>query len=634
MDHSNQLTLDIECYRNYLLVMFKKITSGEVLYFEKFNDSELNTTNILHILNKYTLVTFNGNKYDKVILEVALAGINNAGIHKASGMLIDDRMQAWQVRKQFGIASVWFDHIDLIEVAPLKASLKIYAGRMHSKKMQDLPIEPSATILPSDLKGMRSYCEDDNDDTIDLLKTLDSAIDLRVTMGKDYNVDLRSKSDAQIAEVVIKHEMDKKYGVDPKRPKIEIGTQYKFDAPDSLVFKTKLMQDIFSEFKKSTFVVGKSGHMDFLITDFKRTEDGKFKRNRKGDKIPYHPIKGKKFEIGNTTYKIGIGGLHSCEKAAGHKSGEYLLKEYDVATYYPRVILINKLAPKHLGEAFLTIFKIIVNRRLEAKKEKGNKNISLSKREVFDIINESLKITINGTFGKLGSKWSFLYAPDLMMQVTLTGQLSLLMLIERLELAGISVVSGNTDGIVTKMLPEQEQLVRDIVSDWEFDTDYEMEETKYLGLYSRSVNDYIAIAENYVKSKGAFADPRVIPNILKVNPANEISTDAVKLFLSKGIPLEETIKSCTDVTKFVTIRTVNGGALYEGKLVGKAIRWYYGKHEMDCMRYKTSGNKVPRSDGAVPLMELPNSIPDDMDFDWYINESNAILKNVGYKENM
>jgi DNA polymerase elongation subunit (family B) len=58
-----------------------------------------------------------------------------------------------------------------------------------------------------------------------------------------------------------------------------------------------------------------------------------------------------------------------------------------------------------------------------------------------------MKIAANGVFGKLGSPWSILYAPHLMVAVTLTGQLALLMLIERAERMGISVVSANTDGV-------------------------------------------------------------------------------------------------------------------------------------------------------------------------------------------
>ena len=96
---------------------------------------------------------------------------------------------------------------------------------------------------------------------------------------------------------------------------------------------------------------------------------------------------------------------------------------------YPSIILNLGLYPKHLGTAFLEVYRSLVERRLAAKKEKRTVEAN------------TLKIVINGSFGKLGSKWSTLYSPDLMLQVTLTGQLSLLMLIERLTLAGVPVRS-------------------------------------------------------------------------------------------------------------------------------------------------------------------------------------------------
>ncbi len=621
MDYKNTVVLDIECYKNYLLVMFKNVSSGKIIYFEKFNNSEINRRNILHILNKYTIVTFNGIKYDLVILEILIAGFSNEAIYKASGMLIIEGKQPWQVRKQLGVAALYLDHVDLIEVAPLSASLKLYGGRIHCPKMQDLPIEPDDTIDKSDLGGMRLYCGNDLDLTIILLKALEKQLDLRYQMSDEYNTDMKSKSDAQIAEAVIKYEMKKNYNLTLKRPKIETGTQILFKAPKNLVFQTKVLQDLFQLFKSSPATVDKSGHVKFKTGEYKKDDNGIVILNKAGNptEIP-HELSNKKINIGTTTYKIGIGGLHSCEKGTSHVKGKYLYKDYDVEAFYPRIILNNKLAPTHIGDPFLVTYESIVNRRLKAKRE-GNK-----------VVNESLKITINGSFGKLGSKWSVLYAPHLMMQVTLTGQLSLLMLIESLELAGLSVVSGNTDGIVIKMLPEEQDLVDEIVSDWEFNTDYGMESNSYLGLYSRDVNNYIAITEKGVKAKGAYADPRETANILKKNPTNEICPEAVKLFLKNNIPIRKTILECKDVSKFVTIRTVKGGALKEGQLVGKAVRWYYGKYELDAMYYKTSGNKVPRSDGAVPIMDLPNKLPDDIDYNWYIEESEKMLKEIGYKK--
>ena len=133
------------------------------------------------------------------------------------------------------------------------------------------------------------------------------------------------------------------------------------------------------------------------------------------------------------------------------------------------------------------------------------------------------------------------------------------------------------------------------------------------------------------KGKGAYADQTEHYYRLRSNPTNEISTIAVKEFLQTGVPIEKTVGQCRDITKFLNLRTVNGGAVKSGVRLGKAIRWYYGANELDAIYYATSGNKVPRSEGGVPLMDLPEKFPDDVDFQWYVNEAHDILKKIGYK---
>ena len=619
MNIDKVLVCDVECYNNYFLVKFKRILTGDILYFEKFNNSDLNRQNILHIINKYTLVTFNGNAYDQVIIEAACQGFSNESLKKISDSLIGEKgkrgLQAWQARKQFGVGQLECDHIDLIEVAPLTASLKIYGGRLHSPKLQDLPIEPSAIIEESETKDLRDYCDNDLDVTERLFRQLESEIDLRIAMSKEYGVDLRSKSDAQIAEAVIKKEMDDNYGVVPKRPKVESGTTYRYKAPTNLTFNSEILQDVFRQYTTLPFIVSDSGYVEF---NFEMNENDKLKSGKNKGNFPESKKK-MKFLIGSTKYTVGIGGLHSCEKSIRHDNEKHILRDYDVASYYPRIILNNKLFPKHIGEPFLKIYNSLVERRLKAKKE-GNK-----------AVNESLKITINGSFGKLGSKWSCLYSPDLMLQVTVTGQLSLLMLIERLELAGIPVVSANTDGIVVKMKPEQETLAEEIVEDWQFDTDYELESNDYISLNSRDINNYIAVKKEGSKGKGAYAEQRDRYYKLRSNPNNDICNEAVKEFLKDGTSIEKTIMECEDITKFLSLRTVNGGAVKDGNIIGKAIRWYYGSDELDAIFYSTNGNKVPKSEGGVPIMNLPSTFPTDVDFNWYIKEANRILKDIGWK---
>lgn len=594
--------------------MFRKIENGETIYFEKFNDSDLNIKNVLHIIDKYTVVTFNGIKFDLPVIEAAVSGYDNKSIHKACSMIIEEKLQPWEIRKQMGFPAIKCNHIDLIEVAPIRASLKIYGGRIHCPKMKDLPLPPDSIIKESDLEEMRMYCRNDLEVTGLLFKNLEKEIELRDSMGEGYGIDLRSKSDAQMAEGVIKSEMIENYGLTPKRPKVEVGTEYYFKCPDNIQFESEQLKNILRQYTELPFIVGKSGHVEF---NFEITASDAFKSGKRIGELPDSKKK-LQFTIGNTKYTVGTGGLHSCEKSTRHTNENHILREYDVAAYYPNIILNNRLYPKHLGVPFLEIYGGIVRRRLKAK-AKGDK-----------ITNESLKITINGSFGKFGSKWSFLYSPDLMMQVTVTGQLTLLMLIERLEAIGVNVVSANTDGIVVKMDHSLESKAEEIISDWEFETDYEMEGNDYISLNSRDVNNYIAIKENEIKGKGAYSDQREHFYSLRSNPANDICTEAVKIFLKEGTPPADTIYKCKDITKFITVRTVNGGAVYHDNLLGKAIRWYYGRHELDVIRYNTNGNKVPRSDGAVPIMDLPDKLPSDIDYDWYVGESQKILKEIGY----
>ena len=134
---------------------------------------------------------------------------------------------------------------------------------------------------------------------------------------------------------------------------------------------------------------------------------------------------------------MGIGGLHSTESGRSvHSDHEYVLVDADVASQYPSIILQTGLTPMSLGEPFLEVYGAIKDERLVAKRAKDK------------VKDKGLKIALNGSYGKLGSPYSVLYAPHLMIATTLTGQLSLLMLIERAESAGIPVVSGNTDGVV------------------------------------------------------------------------------------------------------------------------------------------------------------------------------------------
>ena len=573
--------------------MFGNVATGNTRAFELFADHPLDMDTIRSIVAKFTLVSFNGNNFDMPLLSLALSGATNQAIKNASDAIILNNLRGFALERKFKFKTMTkVDHIDLIEVAPGMVSLKIYGGRLHCKKMQDLPIEPSASISVADRELLKTYCANDLQVTQALYLKLAPQIELRAQMGKTYDLELRSKSDAQIAETVIRTQVKAITGVMPERPIIEGGTLYQYSAPSYIRFSSAPLEAVLSMVQATKFRVIDSGKV-----------------------IEPDELKNAKVAIGASVYRMGVGGLHSTESSTSHEADEKtLLIDRDVASYYPSIILGSSLAPVHMGEPFLRVYRDIVEQRLAAK-HAGDK-----------VKADALKITINGSFGKFGSKWSALYSPDLLIQTTLTGQLALLMLIEALEAAGIAVVSANTDGVVIKCPVSKQDVMDDIVFEWETCTGFNTEATHYRALYSRDVNNYLAFKlGGGFKAKGAYASAG-----LSKNPSNEICTDAVVAFLNDGTPVEDTVHACWDISRFVTIRSVKGGAIdQQGHYLGKAVRWYYSTAAQGPIRYRLNHYTVARSDGAQALMELPDKFPSDVDFDWYIAEAQTILKDIG-----
>ena len=407
------IILDTECYSDYFLIMFKDTETSKIRYFELFPGKALNAAAIHDIMEWNTTVSFNGLGYDLPLIVAALEGWDNAHLKKFSDSIIKSNKPSWSVCKNNNIRTPLdkWDHIDLIAVAPGIASLKLYGARLGAPRIQDLPIDPDDSIEPDKREELRTYCINDLDTTELLYNDLLPQIQLRYAMNEMYGVDLRSKSDPQAAETIIKLEMEKKTGRKYRPIKLKDGTTIRYQNPKIVSFQDPELNQIFKLLLEHEFELNSNGSI----------------------KLPKW-LKDTKIKIGNTQYNMGIGGLHSCEKAqlVEAKDNEIIIMQ-DVQSYYPNILLGQRLAPNSMGNEFVKLYQSIVTKRLKAKAE-GDK-----------VGADSGKLAVNGSFGKLSSKYSILYAPELLLQITLTGQLCLLMLISNLESAGISVVSGNTD---------------------------------------------------------------------------------------------------------------------------------------------------------------------------------------------
>lgn len=609
---------DIECYINFFCVCFKCIDTGRTRTFEMYEDHPLDTKSIIRILNNFTVIGFNSLNYDIPMLKLSLRlGVDNRTLKKMSDDIIVRQQKPWHLEDRYQLPKLPFlDHIDLIEPAPsVKVGLKLYAGRLGSIRLQDLPIDPSSNISSEQRDILVTYCINDLDCTIDLYKHILPQLTLREQMSEQYGMDLRSKSDAQIAETVIRTELERIKGEKIYRPELPHDYSFQYQPPTFLKFKTQVMKDAFDTICAATFKLKKKGAKE---DDEDAVEVGGVKVKISGVEMPAE-IKSLRIAMGGSKYKMGIGGLHSTEsKVVYFTDDEYLLRDADVAAFYPKLMLVCGIYPDHLGPLFLEIYRSIHTRRLEAKKTKDK------------VTDMTLKIVLNGTFGKLGSKWSVLYAPNLMLQVTITGQLVLLMLIEELELAGISVISANTDGIVSKIPRHLESTYHEIIKSWEARTGFEMEFADYAALYSRDVNNYLAFKPNgEVKQKGAFAFAGSKGSPAEKNPASYVCIDAVINYLRDGTPIDETLEWCPDIRRFLTVRRVTGGATFRGEYLGKVVRFYYSTESDDPILGYLKGNKVAKSDGAMPMMELPDLMPYDIDYQYYKDEAISMLGDLG-----
>lgn len=622
------LIIDTECYRGFWYLGVKRREDGRRVGFEFSERADFDRERVRYFLRRNLSVGFNSIGYDLPMIYLALSGATNDELKDASDHIIKDNVPWWEVQKALGVHVPDIDHIDLFETNPaVRDSLKTLNGRMHGQRMQDLPFDPATILTHDEMDVVADYClHSDLDATDSLFEYLKEPIALRVAMGERYGEDFRSKSDAQMGERIIRSQVEEKTGRRVKKVDVKVGDTFRYEPPDWMRFETPQLQEVFKT---------------ICATDLTINKDGKV--------VPPKKFKELNTTFGASTYSIGIGGIHSTEKSRSLVADEdYVLIDADVASQYPKIIMSRGLYPAALGPEFLPVYQTLLDQRLAAK-ESGDK-----------VTDKGLKISINGAYGKLGSKYSVLYAPHLLTTVTITGQLSILMLIERAELAGIQVVSGNTDGVVFRcprsmfngFIMKDGKLtdalapspLADITDWWMKLTGFKLEFAEYSAIYNRDVNYYVAIKpDGKAKRKNAIANhwhpdsPDYDPTReqLKKNPQMTVLGDACLAYILHGTPIDEFIRDYDDMRGFVTIINAAGGATWRDEYLGKVVRYYWSTDGDPIIKVKahaSTGNrpKVPKTDGCRPAMNLPESVPPDIDFARYVAEAEQMLRDIGF----
>lgn len=384
--------LDIECFSNWFLVGITDRASGTEWDFQMVPGCPLDTASIATLLQHYTIVTFNGQNYDLPMLMLALTGADNATLKAANDDIICNQLKWWAFYKKYGCyPPQWVDHIDVSEPTPgVRVSLKQYMCRLSSRLVQDSPVDFNKPLPLEHAPEEIYYCRNDRRGTGELRTAIDERIKIRYRMSERYGVDLRSKSDAQMAEAMVKAEWSRimadsiaRYN-DPDRtgefphllvpnfdvdyrgtprpiiPHYNHGTKFKVKLPEYVHFATPYMQDFLAVVRNCDFVISDKEEAELMGIDGKNI--------RTGVLIP-EELKGRDIVIGSTTYRVGIGGLHSQESSASHRTVPVIctLKTADVTSYYPSMILGAGMYPPQLGPVFLSIYKGFYDDRVAAK---------------------------------------------------------------------------------------------------------------------------------------------------------------------------------------------------------------------------------------------------------------------------
>lgn len=629
---------DLECWPNFFL--FGYITDapncpGWKAYLAPhkptFTAEEL--AHMQALITSATWYGFNSLNYDAPMWRYAMAGANNAQLKALNDEIIVRRMKRWEVERNGWPQATLpgWDQVDIMEVLPgVKIGLKTYMARNHSETLQDLPYPPDTVLTLDQMRNAWNYHGNDLKGTRELKHVAQKRLDFRekltnilnddldtrrtaamygtAPMPYIRNVDLRSKSDAQMSEAIL----SAKLGYRPDVPYVPSGTRFRMQPAPWLQFASQYMQDVHRLACSVEFEWNRKDPGELL-------PDG----TKTGVTMPAE-LKKLRVTIGDTVYKFGIGGLHSQEKSRTLRGPG--LRDSDVAGYYPELVrALGVLVPEQQAIYVGSMAERRAAKDLMQRQKAAKQDYSSAETD-----SDTGKIIVNGWYGKLWSKYSPMCNPQAGVSVTINGQLTLLMLIERLHLGGVAVVSANTDGIVTQCPPGMEWYRDGVMRWWEGLTGFTLEHKDYALLAQRDVNSYAALTiDGEIKRKGVFAESGVLSGMQGIHPDRDISKDAAVLYMTKGVPVSTTIRACTDIRKFVLSRKVKGGAYHNGQYLGPTARWYYGTSSTEPLRYD-NGNKVAASDNAGAIQRLPGTLPADINYAMYEAYALELIQGCGF----
>ena len=502
-----------------------------------------------------------------------------------------------------------------------RVSLKRLEFEMDLENIEEMPIHHTKTNMTNEEVYLSlQYCFNDVDATYEFYKVTigetdhplykgNNQIQLRIDIQEEFGIHCLNYSDSKIGDEIIKKYYCHEKAIDikelPKKGFFRKTISMKNCIAPYVEFKTDQLQQFLKNIRKMNLG---------LQDDFK-------------EHINFY---------GNV-YSFMRGGLHTENKPAIFECDEdHEIIDWDVASYYPAIIINNAKYPAHLGKEFLFGYKQMFEKRLELKasgKKDGKTNGIIG----------ALKLAVNSVYGKSSDMLSWIYDRQLTMFTTITGELSLMMLIELYEMNGIHVISANTDGVTIKIKKELIPKMHELNAEWSELTQYILERTDYTKIIFSTVNDYIAIMpDGYVKKKGDF----LTDFELHKNKSARIVPLALEQYYVNDIPVRDTIMQHTNLFDFCIRKKSSKDFHFEGvhrttnqtTKYNKLIRYYVSKsgEKIFKVRNDASTSRAAKRSQAEAgewvctvcnYLDKPDVL-DNVNYAYYIFKAEKLIKKI------
>ena len=541
--------------------------------------------------------------------------------------------------KQTSINLQWYELLEY-ELPPITdkdahfySKMDNYRG-MDVDKLNRLIDKWDRYIIDEWIPDMMHYNLNDVYIVCEIVRLNPDEIKSRYAVSKTYQVDVLNSSRSKTADTLFEKFYSKFSGLAPEQWKggktERTAMSFKKVIFPFIEFKTPSLKNLLSEL--------------YNITIYRTSKDAF----------------SKEVTIGNVTYNLATGGLHSQDRpmelwsttsfgdySSPTGSRKYTIYHYDVASYYPSIMADHSVYPEHLNKgAFVGLIKWMRDTRVTVK-HSNEKVIDGIPKDVLALV---LKIVINSIYGKFGFEKGSLYDRLAVLRVTVNGQLMLLMLCEALELEGISIISANTDGIMVKVYEDQEDKFNEISDWWREKTKMKADSDIVHCLIARDVNNYIAqfrtvkngVPKLKLEYKGAL-NPFMYAIDLQKGYDMPIVAQAVSDYFLKGVPIMDTLQSATNILDFC--RTQNVGRAFHveitrvinGKIISEEyqryVRFYVSNRGVIIEKvHNDNGSRNRLAAGVV--VTILNTLDDvdislrDIDFKFYYNEAMKIINPI------